>query len=212
MNRQDAIKGGFTQYNGSPCVHCGGTGRYTANSSCVDCTNQRNYLRRVTPASLEREKGRLAREAATAAGHRTYKGAPCKHCGNTERYTSNTGCVHCITQRTLDRRNKAAAAYHSDTCPVIWVMTPPAPEYAHLYAMCPSLAAYGGNIHLAYTDAHHTLPGVRIYPGCDVLKRPAPLQLILNDRTHIAYDMVMHLAPAYYPALRMFNDKVCRRV
>ena len=211
MNRQDAIKGGFTQYNGSPCVRCGSTGRYTANGSCVDCSNQRSYQARWTPDTETRELGRLAREAATAAGHRTYKGAPCKHCGNTERYTSNTGCIHCITQRTLDRRNKAAAVYHSDTCPVIWVMTPPAPETAPLYAMCPTLAAYGGNIHLAYTDAHHLMPGTRIYPGCDVLKRPSPLQRILNDKTHPGYDLAWHLIPAYYPALRAFNDKVTRR-
>lgn len=47
-----------------------------------------------------------AREKASRLGNSKYKGAPCKKCGNTMRYTSNAACVECtkrVAQENTDR-------------------------------------------------------------------------------------------------------------
>lgn len=45
--RMKAAKAGKKTYFGNPCKHCGSTERFTANSSCVDCsrTKSRVYAR-----------------------------------------------------------------------------------------------------------------------------------------------------------------------
>jgi len=116
----------------------------------------------------------------------------------------------CSRERSWRTREARAALYHSDTSPIICIQAPPAPELQYLYALCPALAAYGGNIHMVYSDAQHLMHNERLYPGCDVLKRPAALAIMLNDKTHPGHELARHLIPAYYPALRRFNLKVRR--
>lgn len=210
ITRQQALMAGLSQYTGKPCRNCGSMGRYTANGGCTECCNRRAAEARRTPTGEEKRRASANRYRATESGRLTFEGRPCKHCGNTTRYTSNAGCVPCIAGRTERMRAARAELYHSDTSPVKWINEPPAPELAYLYAACPALAAYNGEWHCIYTDAQHLMPGERIYPGCDVFRRPAPLAYMLNDRTHPGHEIARHLAPAYYAALRRFNLKVRR--
>lgn len=205
--RAEAMAQGLGVYDGAACRRCGGVERYTSNGGCVACQNKR-------PRDLIKDKlGAMeARDAAFMVGRVKYHSPNvCEKCGDTERYVSNASCVTCSKARTLNVRAVRAAMWHSDTSPIMWINEPPSPETAPLYAMCPALAAYGGQWHCVYTDAQHLSPGHRIYPGQDVFKRPAALQMMLNDRTHPGHKIAQHLSPAYYAALSMFNNKVCRR-
>lgn len=202
-----ALRAGACTYTGSPCRHCKNTERYTSNGGCIECQNNK-------PVDQVREREHIGRARAVAAHRgmlRYINEEPCSKCGGFERYTSSRSCVACAKARTQQAREVRAALFHSDTSPLVWIQEPPSPETAPLYAMCPSLAAYAGEWHCVYTDAQHLSPGARLYPGCDVFKRPAALQSMLNDRTHPGHEIAQHLAPAYYAALRAYNDKVTGR-
>lgn len=43
------------------------------------------------------------RELAARNGENTYHGLPCKTCGNTKRYTINSTCVNCVSERAKIR-------------------------------------------------------------------------------------------------------------
>lgn len=199
-----ALRAGSCTYDGSPCRVCRATLRYTCNGACVECANNK-------PAEEVRERENMgrAREIAAHRGMLRYMNEePCRHCGGFERYTSSRSCVSCAKARTQQAREVRSALFHSDTSPLVWINEPPSPETAPLYAMCPTLAAYAGEWHVVYTDAQHLSPGARLYPGQDVFRRPAALQAMLNDRTHPGHEIAQHLIPAYYAALRKFNEKV----
>lgn len=205
--RAAALQRGDGVYQGAPCKRCKGIDRYTSNGGCIECQNKK---------PLGEIKDRLTawenRQDAITMGLTHYHTTePCVKCGSTQRYTSNASCVTCAKARTTSIRDQRAALYHSTTSPIVWVERPPEPETAPFYAMCPSLAAWCGKWTAVYSDAQHLSPGARIFPGCDVLKRPAALQMMLNDKNHPGHAIAIHLAPAYYAALRAFNDKVCRR-
>ena len=42
------------------------------------------------------------REKAAQNRQRKYEGAPCKHCGNTERWTINAACTVCSGERSRE--------------------------------------------------------------------------------------------------------------
>nr|UVX62902.1 MAG: hypothetical protein [Bacteriophage sp.] len=205
--RAAALQRGDGVYTGAPCKRCKGTERYTSNGGCIECQNKK---------PLGEIKDRLSawenRQDAIVLGRTHYNTTePCSKCGGTLRYTSNASCVTCTKSRTIKVREIRAALYHSDTSPIVWIEEPPSPETAPLYAMCPTLAAYAGRWTAVYSDAQHLSPAARIFPGCDVLKRPAALQMMLNDKTHPGHAIALHLAPAYYAALRAYNDKLTGR-
>lgn len=193
--------------NPTPCKHCGGYERYTSSGGCAVCHSKPKDSRQVMMKDLAREN----KIRAEVAGAVTFEGVPCCNCGSKTRYTAGGACVVCIKGRVKRVRDMRAEAWHSDNSPIVWVNQPPSPETAALYTMCPSLAAYAGQWTAVYSDAQHLSPGARIFPGCDVLKRPAALQMMLNDRNHPGHAIAIHLAPAYYAALRAYNDKVCKR-
>lgn len=202
--RAAALKECAVTYIGSPCKNCGNMERYASNGGCMECQNGK-----AASLVIERDVRGRAREVAAHHGAVTYVNhEPCATCGSWERYTSNAGCVACAKTRTQRFRAQRAAAHHSDTSPIVAIPLPPCAETAPLYAMCPILAAYGGNIHMVYSDAQHLSPGARIYPGCDVLTRPGPLQMMLNDKTHPGHLLASYLAPAYYAALSLHNLKL----
>lgn len=205
--RAAALKAGEIMYIGAPCRRCKGTERYTSNGGCIECQNKK-------PAEEVRSRDDIgrAREIAIARGMVRYTDLdPCNKCGSFERYTSNRSCVRCIKARVGQAREQRAALYHSDTSPIVWIRQPPSPETAPFYAMCPTLAAYAGEWTAVYSDAQHLSPAARLFPGCDVFRRPAALQMMLNDKNHPGHEIARHLSPAYYAALRAFNEKVCGR-
>lgn len=201
--KKQATTQGDLTYRGRECKKCRNRERYTSNGGCIECANK--DTRRVGQRQISGDQ----RYAARKAGAKTFDSLyPCNRCGTSIRYTSSCGCVECIKSRVSSVRTERAAVFHSTTTPLMWINLPPSPETAHFYAMCPTLAAYGGQWHCVYTDAQHLGGGVRLYPGCDVFKRPAPLQVMLNDKTNPGHEIARHLIPAYYPALRAFNLKV----
>lgn len=61
---------------------------------------------------------------------KTYQGMPCKTCGNTERYTRNSRCVHCAKAASkaayqpklaIDREGIKAALKEGQSIPLIAV-------------------------------------------------------------------------------------------
>ncbi len=196
--------GEITYISEIACSRCNGIERYTSSGGCVFCT-----CRVKNPADLIlRDMAYEEQSKAIARGAVTFTGRPCRKCGSTERYTAGNACVACVKGRVKRVREKRAALYHSDTSPIVWVNTPPSPETAPFYAMCPSLAAYAGQWTVVYSDAQHLMPHVRLFPGCDVLRRPSAMASILNDKTCPGHDIAVHLIPAYYPALSAFNMRL----
>lgn len=199
-----ALANGDVTYIGSPCKTCKGVERYACNGGCIECQSGKR-----SDQVMAREDMGRAREIALHRGAVTYTNhSPCETCRTWERYTSNGGCIACAKARTTRARAIRAALWHSETSPIVWINSPPSDETAALYAMCPTLAAYGGQWHAVYSDAQHLSPGARLFPGCDVLRRPAALQMMLNDKTAPGHDIAQHLAPAYYAALSLYNQKV----
>lgn len=47
--------------------------------------------------------GIKVRKIALEAGQKIYEGSPCKHCGLTEKYTSDYACVKCSNERGIDK-------------------------------------------------------------------------------------------------------------
>ncbi len=202
--RAAALLNGDGVYEGSACKRCRGIVRYTSNGGCIECQNKK---------PLGEIRDRISawenRQDARTLGRTHYESTePCPKCGTTTRYTSNASCVACVKARTINVRAIRAALFHSDTSPIVWINEPPSPETAPFYAMCPTLAAYGGQWTAVYSDAQHLSPAARLFPGCDVFRRPAALQMMLNDKSNPGHAIAMHLAPGYYPALKAFNEKV----
>lgn len=212
MIREEAIRRGFTIYDGGPCKRCGNVMRYVSNRGCVECNNEAQRSK-VYDGQLARLHSKQAREHAAQVGEKQYTGTACKKCNGTLRYTVNGGCVACSKKQatTLDKAKRAK--YHSTTDLVMWVNEPPAPSVAHLYKLIPFLASNpdGGNWSLRYTDAHHLAPGgMRLFTGRDVLERPQIMQTIRADYTLKGYrgghfDIVPHIGEAMTQAIRLTN-------
>ncbi len=212
MIREEAIRRGFTIYDGGPCKRCGNVMRYVSNRGCVECNNEAQRSK-VYDGQLARLHSKQAREQAAQVGEKQYTGTACKKCNGTLRYTVNGGCVACSKKQatTLDKAKRAK--YHSTDSLVIWVNEPPAPSVAHLYKLIPFLASNpdGGNWSLRYTDAHHLAPsGMRLFTGRDVLERPQIMQTIRADYTLKGYrgghfDIVPHIGEAMTQAIRLTN-------
>lgn len=207
--REKAKAAGLTTYKGMQCHKCGTHEHYTANAGCVKC----NADKRKAPGAQSRKVTSDARNQALAIGSKQYEGAPCKKCGNTARYTVNSGCVACISSKAVQHKQAQRAKYHSTDCLVIWVNEPPAPSVAHLYKLIPLLASNpdGGNWSLRYTDAHHLVPsGMRLFTGRDVLERPQVMQMLGADYTLRGargghYDIVPHITAVMTQAIRLNN-------
>lgn len=39
--REDAAQKGLRKYHGKPCMHCGGTERWTINATCTACAGDK---------------------------------------------------------------------------------------------------------------------------------------------------------------------------
>lgn len=50
----------------------------------------------------------IDRVRAMEAGRSTYTGTACKHCGGTERYVSNWGCVECTRAQSREKNTFSA--------------------------------------------------------------------------------------------------------
>lgn len=214
MTREEAIRRGFTIYDGGPCKRCGNFMRYVCNRGCVEC-NKESARNLAYNGMIARKESKEARVAAAQAGEKQFEGTPCKKCNATLRYTSNGGCVACSTKAATTMSKVKRAKYHSTDALVIWVNEPPASSVAHLYKLIPFLASNpeGGNWSLRYTDAHHLAPGgMRLFTGRDVFERPQIMQMIRTDYTVKGYrgghfDIVPHINEAMTQAIRIANLK-----
>lgn len=114
-------------YYGSRCTECGNNLRFSDTCSCVACEKLwrasmgggRNcgILMVETHDAEALVEGRFVpvnsmwldrdvRSNAELLRRATYVGAPCKHCGHTERYTQRGQCVKCVKVRN-DKRTTA---------------------------------------------------------------------------------------------------------
>lgn len=205
-NRKIARENGEPRYIGMTCPKCYGVERYTSNGACCDCVRDR-YIPADLVRAQQRHASKLAREAARATGATRYTGAPCKRCNGVERLVANGGCIACQINASVAHKEAKRARYHSTTSHIVWVQEPPAPEYAALYAMCPTLAAYAGKWHAAYSTLDSD--AYRKYTGRDVFAYPELLVCLANEAsrggTGEHHDIARHLMPAIREAVRMRN-------
>jgi hypothetical protein len=106
------------RYAGKPCVACGSRSRLRSNGQCHVCKLRiaRAWRHELGQVSRYWEPIRVARREALATGALTYNGAPCKHCGGTQRYTSTYTCVPCSAEyersaRRVERKRRAKRLY-----------------------------------------------------------------------------------------------------
>lgn len=95
----DTLPSGATHYDGTPCVCCGGTLRYTRNKHCVACNRARRARHREARAAEMGPHARtvagMARAEARANGQTVYTGQPCPYGHGTTRNVSNGNCPVC---------------------------------------------------------------------------------------------------------------------
>lgn len=78
---------------GKPCKHGHVAPRRTTTKHCTVCERIRNLMAPAPPANKQREyHGRWRRKARATKGL-TYRGKPCRVCGNSERYVTSGECL-----------------------------------------------------------------------------------------------------------------------
>lgn len=189
-------------YNGRPCKNCGGTLRYKSSRGCLRCVNE--SPERDARAAL-RQATADARNSAILSGAPRYNGRPCKHCGNIERFTANSGCVKCVSDKATAYAINKRSRYISLTNHLMLCAEPPAPLTAHLYAMCPDIPQ-------GHTVRYTTKPapgGKRKFTGRDVLERMSTEldHAVTGSKYATPGDvkLAILLRPAYQHAMRQAN-------
>lgn len=101
MNRQEAIVSKTNKYDGSACLKCGTTLRYTRTSNCVNCLKYK-------PTGKPNSEPLPERLAAINNNEEFYfTGKACKHGHTSKRYVKGSVCYECsITINKEKRRGK----------------------------------------------------------------------------------------------------------
>lgn len=110
VSKRAAQLTGAVKYEGGPCRTCGGTVRYTRNSTCATCTGRADHAAKWAHARARDEAN--GRAEAVRLGHKVFtdKTGPC-HCGCVVRYAANNRCTKChrASMRKASARRRALA-------------------------------------------------------------------------------------------------------
>lgn len=108
ISRQYAIENNLNKYDGSPCVKCNTTLRYTKTSNCIKCLCSR-YIPTGKKVGSEPLPERSA--AINSNEEFYFTGKPCKHGHVSKRFTKNSLCFECTKTILKDQRKGKERQY-----------------------------------------------------------------------------------------------------